>query len=83
MPFQGLDENNHRAFWTLDVAEGTGGGGGGGQGGGGQGGSEPGCSEILGAGDPCEVVDDCCETGSYCDTRDGGATYECVTVVPN
>ena len=36
VPFQGLDENDHRAFWTLDVRQGppdNGGGGGGADGG--------------------------------------------------
>jgi hypothetical protein len=88
VPFQGLDENNHRAYWTLDVTEGEGGGGAGGSGAGGSGqggdgGSGTGCSEILGAGDPCEPVNDCCETGSLCDTTDDGATYECVPIIIN
>ncbi len=84
VPFQGLDENNHRAFWTLDVTEGQGGGGAGGaDGGGGSGGDDAGCAQILGVGELCDPLDDCCETGAYCDTRDDGRTYECVGVVPN
>ena len=75
VPFQGLDENNHRAFWTLDIGEGTGGGGQGGAGG-----SDPGCTEILGLGDACDPVNVCCETGSYCDTDDNGMTYTCKTI---
>jgi hypothetical protein len=73
VPFQGLDENNHRAYWTLDVGDpGSGGGGGGG----------PGCSEILTVGEPCDPVEDCCETGAFCDTYDSGLTYECIGNVP-
>jgi hypothetical protein len=74
VPFQGLEENNHRAYWTLDIGEGTGGGGGGGMGGGG--GGMP-CSDILTLGEICDPLNDCCETGSYCDTSDSGMTYTC------
>lgn len=76
VPFQGLEENNHRAFWTLDV------GMPGGEGGGGEGGGGPGCSDIIGLGDPCDPVDDCCEAGSFCDTLDSGVTYICLGDVP-
>jgi Tol biopolymer transport system component len=80
VPFQGLYENNHRAYWTLDVGQGgSGGAGGGGQGG--AGGSAP-CTEILHLGDPCDQLNDCCETGSYCDTLDDGQTFECVQDIP-
>lgn len=73
MPFQGLDENNHRAFWTLDINEGSGGGGGtGGQGAGGT----P-CADILTLGEACDPLTDCCEAGTLCDTNDNGATYVC------
>lgn len=75
VPFQGLDENNHRAFWTLDISDGTGGGGG--MGGGGMGGGGPSCAEILGVGEVCDPLNDCCEAGSYCDTQDSGETYTC------
>lgn len=75
VPFQGLEENNHRAFWTLDVGQGGGGEGG-------AGGGDPGCGEIIHLGQPCDPVQDCCEQGSYCDTLDDGATYECVSRVP-
>lgn len=75
VPFQGLDENNHRAFWTLDIGmPPTGEGGGGGNG--------PGCAEILNVGELCDPYLDCCETGSFCDTEDNGVTYECITFVP-
>jgi hypothetical protein len=77
VPFQGLDENNHRAYWTLDIGTPDGGGGMGGGGGGG-----PGCSDILGIGEACDPVNDCCEAGSYCDTLDSGVTYVCVQIVP-
>lgn len=73
VPFQGLEEDNHRAFWTLDIGDGGGGSGGGG--------GDP-CTEILGLGEECDPLDDCCETSSYCDTLDSGEHYVCVTVVP-
>jgi len=72
VPFQGLDEDNHRAFWTLDIGE-TGGGGGG------AGGSGGGCMDILTVGEACDPLNDCCESGSYCDTVDSGITYLCRT----
>lgn len=85
VPFQGLDENNHRAFWTLDIAEGGGGAGGsggaggaGGSGGGAGGaGGATGCGQILTVGQMCDPLQDCCETGSLCDTKDNGVTYIC------
>jgi len=74
VPFQGLEENNHRAYWTLDInATGAGGGGGG----------IPECSEILGEGEVCDPIDDCCEAGTYCDSMDGGETYVCIYDGPN
>jgi hypothetical protein len=76
VPFQGLDENNHRAYWTLDVGDP------GGEGGGGEGGSGPGCSEILNIGEACDPLLDCCEAGSYCDTEDSGVTHECIQIIP-
>lgn len=76
VPFQGLDENNHRAFWTLDVSDGGGGAGGGGTGGAG-GGPAP-CSDILTIGETCDILNDCCEGGSLCDTQDSGVTYVCI-----
>jgi hypothetical protein len=72
VPFQGLDEDNHRAYWTLDIGD---------TGGGGAGGAEP-CPQILGLGDPCDPLDDCCETGSYCDSLDSGDTFHCIDDVP-
>ena len=78
VPFQGLDEDNHRAYWTLDIGDGGGGAGGGGGGGG----SAP-CAEILGVGETCSSIDDCCESGTYCDSQDNGETYQCVVDAPN
>jgi hypothetical protein len=68
VPFQGLDEANHRAYWTLDVGDPGGGGGAGGAG--------P-CGEILNIGEVCDPVANCCESGTYCDSADG-TTYTCV-----
>ena len=74
VPFQGLDEANHRAYWTLDIGEGTGGGGGSGP--------TP-CTEIIGLAETCDPLADCCESGTYCDTPDSGVTYVCTPdVVP-
>lgn len=81
VPFQGLAENNHRAYWTLDINDGAGGGGGGGTGGSGAGGAPPSCSNILTIGQACDPLMDCCETGALCDTNDNGVTYMCL--VPN
>jgi hypothetical protein len=75
VPFQGLEENNHRAFWTLDISDGTGGSGG--MGAGGEGGGGQTCADILGVGEVCDPLFDCCEAGSYCDTQDSGETYTC------
>lgn len=81
VPFQGLDENNHRAFWTLDISEGGGGAGGGGgsggSGGAGGAGGSTGCANILSVGQMCDPLQDCCESGSLCDTNDNGVTYTC------
>lgn len=79
VPFQGLNENNHRAYWTLDISDGTGGGGGTGSGGGGGGG--PGCTDILTIGEVCDPLNDCCESGAYCDTQDSGVTYTCMSQI--
>lgn len=81
VPFQGLAENNHRAYWTLDITEnGTGGGGGSGGSSSSSSSSSSGqqCGMLLGLGSPCDPVFDCCQTGSLCDTIDNGETYTCV-----
>jgi hypothetical protein len=72
VPFQGLAENNHRAFWTLDIGEDGGGGGGGGS---------P-CDTLLPAGSSCSPVQDCCEPPAYCDSIDLGENYTCVLPPP-
>lgn len=83
VPFQGLHENNHRAFWTLDINDGTGGeggmGGGSGMGGGAGSGGTP-CASILTVDEVCDPLQDCCETGSYCDSYDG-MTYTCTAEI--
>jgi len=76
VPFQGLDENNHRAFWTLDITDG--GGGSGGTGGAGGSGPPP-CADILTIGEACDILNDCCEGGSLCDTIDSGVTHQCIS----
>lgn len=81
VPFQGLDEANHRAYWTLDIGSGGGGGAGGG-GTGGSGGGTP-CSDILTLGEACDPLNDCCEAGSVCDSVDSGVTYQCLQDLPN
>jgi hypothetical protein len=83
VPFQGLEENNHRAFWTLDVNDGGGGQGGMGGGGGTGGAGGLPCLDILNIGEACDPLQDCCESGAYCDSLDGGATYECVNAIAN
>jgi hypothetical protein len=74
VPFQGLEENNHRAFWTLDVNEE-------GSGGSGAGGGPP-CPDDIPVYEPCDPLADCCADNTYCDSQDGGKTYVCVPVVP-
>jgi hypothetical protein len=78
VPFQGLDEANHRAYWTLDIGMGSGGGGGGGQGG--AGGSP--CSDIVNLGEACDPLNDCCEVSTTCETLDSGVTYVCISDPP-
>jgi hypothetical protein len=69
LQFQGLEEDNHRAYWTLDVRysdppppykpppdAGV-------------------CVAAYAACDP--VADKCCGAGSRCDSVDDGATYTC------
>jgi hypothetical protein len=77
VPFQGLDENNHRAFWTLDIND----QGGGGSGGSGGAGGAP-CPSDIPAGAACDPLQDCCEAGTYCDSFDGGVTYTCAVAAP-
>jgi hypothetical protein len=78
VPFQGLAENNHRAFWTLDINDGTSGSGGAG---GGDGGVPTPCTEIVNVGEACDPFADCCESGAYCDSFDG-KNYTCQLNIP-
>jgi hypothetical protein len=90
VPFQGLDEDNHRSFWTRDITDGTdsggvgGGGVGGGVGGGGAGAGGGGtgtggvqCADILAVGQACDPLRSCCETDSLCGNGGNGAGYTC------
>ena len=72
LQFQGLAENNHRAFWTLDVRDAP----------------VPDAGVptdmahvCVGAGATCDPVADCCPTGYHCDTADNGASYSCVAPI--
>jgi Tol biopolymer transport system component len=73
LQFQGLTENNHRAYWTLDVRDPV------------DGGAPP--ADLMPPGDAmciqsnktCDpVADSCCSTNDTCDTNDNGATYTCM-----
>jgi hypothetical protein len=71
LQFQGLTENNHRAFWTLDVRDTPDGG---------VDMAQP-VTDMAHAcktaGASCDPVNDCCPTGYLCDSTDNGATYSC------
>jgi len=77
LQFQGLNENNHRAFWTLDVRDPPP-----------DGGTPPPpdmtmpgdmARMCVAAGVACDpVLDRCCDTNYVCDTTDNGATYSCI-----
>jgi hypothetical protein len=77
LQFQGLAEDNHRAFWTLDVRDP---------------GHPPATppppppspdgGACIATGMSCDpTVDTCCERTSRCDTPDDGATYRCAPPV--
>jgi hypothetical protein len=77
IPFQGLDENNHRAFWTLDVRDPPDAGPP--DAGGTDGGIDPidrDASACVPLGSACDPVGDACCEG-YCDTVNDGVTYTC------
>jgi hypothetical protein len=71
VPFQGLAENNHRAFWTLDINDGTSS-----SSSSSSGGVPTPCTEIVNLGEACDPLADCCESGTYCDSFDG-TKYTC------
>lgn len=89
LQFQGLEENNHRAFWTLDVRDpppdagvpdGTADAG---VDAGGDGGLDPGgegdAGMCIANQELCDPVDDvCCDGASLCNTNDNGETYRCL-----
>jgi hypothetical protein len=76
LQFQGLAEDNHRAFWTLDVRDNP------------DGGAPPPdmaspggdmARMCIAAGLTCDpILDTCCGAGSHCDTSDNGQTYTCM-----
>jgi hypothetical protein len=71
LQFQGLNEDNHRAYWTLDVREppadmAT---------------SAPDLAQPCAVGGAtCDPLG-CCADGYRCDTTDDGVTYTCVVKV--
>jgi hypothetical protein len=76
LQFQGLTENNHRAFWTLDVRKppptadaGV---------------APPADAGVCVAeGASCDpVFDTCCSANDVCDTTDNGQTYTCLRIIP-
>ncbi|MDX2019385.1 MAG: hypothetical protein SF187_04030 [Deltaproteobacteria bacterium] len=72
LQFQGLNEDNHRAFWTLDVRDPpttppppT-----------------PDAGMCVTADQKCDpVADTCCDSTLRCDSVDDGATYTCMRIV--
>src|SRR5262249_8746910 len=69
LTFQGLHENNHRAYWTLDVRDPE------------PGNQPPPTCNPKTAGMSCDPVTDCCEDGYTCDTQDNGASYSCIAII--
>jgi hypothetical protein len=71
LQFQGLNEDNHRAYWTLDVrdtpripTDPT-----------------PDGGTCVASGATCDPTTDlCCNTLDRCDTKDNGATYTCAPI---
>jgi hypothetical protein len=70
LQFQGLNEDNHRAYWTLDVRDPVP-----------DAGAPPDLGPCVPGGQMCDPSQ-CCETGYICDTIDNGATYECIPRPP-
>ena len=72
LQFQGLNEDNHRAYWTLDVRDKpripqdpT-----------------PDGGMCIATGATCDpTMDFCCNTLDRCDTKDNGATYTCAPLI--
>ncbi len=70
LQFQGLAENNHRAYWTQDIRKPPNAP---------DAGPPPDSGMCIAAGGTCDPVTDvCCDTGYVCDTHDSGMTYTCV-----
>jgi Tol biopolymer transport system component len=78
LQFQGLNENNHRAFWTMDIRDNLPA----------DGGVPPDMSMppgdmahmCIANGATCDPVNDTCcgsASGYVCDTQDNGVTYTC------
>jgi len=71
LQFQGLDEDNHRAYWTEDVRDNPP--------------PPPPPSDggvCIAHGQTCDpAVDTCCDVNDVCDSTDNGMTYTCITRV--
>jgi Tol biopolymer transport system component len=87
LQFQGLTENNHRAFWTLDVRQeppvdagpedaGTIDAGNPEQIDAGP--ADAGPQQCKAPGNTCDPVLDCCTSGFLCDSLDNGVSYSCI-----
>jgi hypothetical protein len=75
LQFQGLEEDNHRAYWTLDVRD--------------QPVTQPpppmpDGGMCVATGMKCDpVADTCCERAARCDSQDDGMTYTCqLPIIP-
>lgn len=85
--FQGLEENNHRAFWTADVRDHDGGvavevDGGTPVDSGSvlDSGMPADAGHCIAAGETCDPVGEACCGVAFCDTNDDGATYRCIYI---
>ncbi len=71
LTFQGLEEDNHRAYWTLDIRDPDPDSP--------DAGPPADAAMCVPAGGMCDPTTDvCCDTGYHCDTLDDGLTYTCV-----